>query len=136
MTNIFRQAGEDCVLWLMHYCEVEARLHHSEGHGSCYSMSHPLRRAQVTHMLRLASEQLEKARKEWLEREKKQTLQLEAIRRMREKKQGTIKYVRAELERLSHRAAVAVEAIHGGSEDLADPEIYIDNVKKADDGTA
>ena len=46
-TNIFRQSGEDCVFGVFHYCEVEARLQHGEGHGACYSMSHPHRKAQV-----------------------------------------------------------------------------------------
>ena len=31
--NTFRQSGDDCVWWVFHYAEVEARMEHGEGLG-------------------------------------------------------------------------------------------------------
>ena len=31
--DTFRQVGDDCAWWLMHYAEVEARMEHGEGLG-------------------------------------------------------------------------------------------------------
>ena len=61
-TNIFRQNGEDCVWWVCHYAEVEAREAHSEGLGACLAIGNALRKPQIRHCLKLASEQLEAAR--------------------------------------------------------------------------
>ena len=62
--------------------------------------------------MKLASEQLGGARAKWLEDEQKQLAQSEAVRMMVQKKIGHIAYVRAELERLRQRAALAAEVIH------------------------
>ena len=43
---------------------------------------------------------------------------------------GDIAYIRAELERLRQRAALAAEEIHKGAKDLADPEIFVEKKKK------
>ena len=43
---------------------------------------------------------------------------------------GNIAYIRAELERLRQRAALAAEEIHKGTKDLADPEIPVEKKKK------
>ena len=31
--DTFRQCGDDCVWWVLHYAEVEARMEHGEGLG-------------------------------------------------------------------------------------------------------
>ena len=31
--NTFRQSGDDCVWWVLHYAEVEAGMEHGEGLG-------------------------------------------------------------------------------------------------------
>ena len=49
--------------------------------------------------------------------------QAEAVRMMAQKKMGRVTYIRAELERLRQRAALAAEAIHAKPNPLADPEI-------------
>ena len=32
-SNTFRQSGDECTWWVLHYAEVEARMHHDEGLG-------------------------------------------------------------------------------------------------------
>ena len=39
---------------------------------------------------------------------------------------GNIAYIRAELERLRQRAALAAEEIRKGTKDFADPEIFVE----------
>ena len=68
--NCFKQAGNDCVWWVLHYAEVEARMEHGEGLGACLSMGHGLRKLQIKHTLKLASQQLETTRSKWLQDEK------------------------------------------------------------------
>ena len=58
--------------------EVEARVEHDEGLGVCLSIGHPLRKQQIWHCLKLASDQLEAARARWLQEEQKQLAQAEA----------------------------------------------------------
>ena len=128
--NTFRQSGDDCTWWVLHYVEVEARLQHDEGLGACPSIGHALRKQQLRHCLKLATEQLGAARAKWLMDEQKQMAQAEAVRMMVQRKIGHIEYVRAELERLRQRAALAAEEIHAGTKDLADPEISVENKKK------
>ena len=69
-TNCFRQTGNDCVWWVLHYVEVEARMEHGEGQGTCLSIGHNMRNVHIKQRLRLASQQLEAARLKWLEEEK------------------------------------------------------------------
>ena len=128
--NTFRQSGDDCTWWVLHYAELEARLQHSEGGGSCWAIGNALRKQQLRHCLQLATNQLGAARNKWLEDEEKQLAQAEAVRMMVKQKIGHIAYVRAELERLRQRAALAAEEIHKGTKDLADPEISVENKKK------
>ena len=81
-TNIFRQSGDDCTWWVLHYAEVEAREHHGEGQGACLSLKHEERKPQLQRCLKLASQQLEAARNTWLQKEQKEMAQTEAMRRM------------------------------------------------------
>ena len=67
--NTFKQTGDDCAYWVMHYAEVEARMAHGEGLGACLSPGHWRRKPQINHQLRLASQQLEAARAKWLQEE-------------------------------------------------------------------
>ena len=61
ISNCFRQCGDDCTWWVLHYCELEARLQHGEQPaGACFAIGNPLRKQQLRHLLKLASEQLEK----------------------------------------------------------------------------
>ena len=113
-----------------HYAEVEARLQHDEGEGACYAIGNVLRKQQLRHCLKLATDQLEAARAKWLLEEKIQMAKAEAVRKMVQEKMGHIAYVRAELSRLRQRAALAAEEIHKGTKDLADPEISVENKKK------
>ena len=80
--NTFRQSGDDCVWWVLHYAEVEARMEHGEGLGACLSIGHGLRKQQIKHCLKLASQQLEAARAKWLQEEQKELAQAEAVRKM------------------------------------------------------
>ena len=80
--NTFRQSGDDCVWWVFHYAEVEARVEHGEGLGACLSIGHGLRKQQIKHCLKLASQQLEAARAKWLQEEQKELAQAEAVRKM------------------------------------------------------
>ena len=130
-SNIFSQCGDDCTYWVLHYCEVEARRHHREGGGACFAIGNPLRKPQLRHQLQLASKQLEEARKKWLDNELKERAKNESVRKMVETRMGRTEYVRLELERLRRRALVAAEELHTGSEDLADPEVAVENKKKA-----
>ena len=82
--NTFRQSGDDCVWWVLHYVEVEARMEHGEGLGACLSMGHGLRKQHIKHALKLASQQLEAAISKWLQDEK-QLNQAEAVRMMVQK---------------------------------------------------
>ena len=91
---------------------------------------HALRKSQLRHQIKLATDQLQAARTKWLTEEQKQQAQAEAVRKHMQKKMGRIAYVRAELERLRQRAALAAEEIHKGTKDLADPEISVENKKK------
>ena len=76
----------------MHYAENEARMWHGEGPGACLSIdSKGLRKQQITHCLKLASDQLEGARNKWLEEEEKQSMAAEAVRVMQQKKDGTLR---------------------------------------------
>ena len=61
-TNIFRQVGDECVWWVLHYAEVEARESHSEGLGACWAIGNALRKLQITQCLSPASQQLEAER--------------------------------------------------------------------------
>ena len=67
-TNTFRQVADDCVWWVCHYAEVEAREAHCEGLGACFAIGNALRKPQIRQCLKLASEQLEAARTKWLRR--------------------------------------------------------------------
>ena len=89
--NTFRQSGDDCTWWVLHYAEVEARLQHDEGLGACLSIGHALRKQQLRHCLKLASEQLGAARAKWLQDEQKQLAQAEAVRMMVPKRWGTLR---------------------------------------------
>ena len=60
--NCFKQAGNDCVWWVLHYAEVEARMEHGEGLGACLSIGHGLRKQHIKQRLKLAAQQLEGAR--------------------------------------------------------------------------
>ena len=73
--------------------------------------------------MKLASEQLGATRAKWLHDEQKQWMQAEAVMMFGQKQMGHSAYVRAELERMRQRAALAAEEIHKGTKDLADPEI-------------
>ena len=73
-TNTFRQVGEDCVWWVIHYAEVEAREEHSEGLGACRAIGNELRKPQIKHCLKLACEQLEVARVRWLQEQEKKSI--------------------------------------------------------------
>ena len=128
--NTFRQSGDDCVWWVFHYAEVEARMQHGEGGGACLSIGHGLRKQQIKDCLKRATEQLEAARAKWLVEVQKQLAQTEAVRMMVQKKMGNIAYIRRELDRLRQRAAVAAQEINKGTKDLADPEIFVENKKK------
>ena len=44
---------------------------------------------------------------------------------------GNIAYIRAELERLRQRAALAAEEIHKGTNDMADLEIFVEKKKNS-----
>ena len=88
--NTFRQSGDDCVWWVLHYAENEARMRHGEGLGACLSIGHALRKQQIKHCLRLASEQLEAARAKWLQEEQRQLAAAEAVRMMARKRWGTL----------------------------------------------
>ena len=55
-TNAFRQSADDCGWWVLHYAEVEARLHHDEGLGACLSIGHAMRKPQLRHWLKRATE--------------------------------------------------------------------------------
>ena len=101
--------------------------------GACWSIGHALRKQQLRHCLKLASEQLGAARAKWLQDEQKQLAQAEAVRMLVKQKMGHIAYVRAELERLRQRAALAAEEIHKGTKDLADPEISVGKKKTSDE---
>ena len=79
-TNLFRQTGNDCTWWVLHYAEVEARAEHGEGEGTCLSIGHNMRKVHIKQKLRLASQQLEATRLKWLE-EEKQVIQSEALRK-------------------------------------------------------
>ena len=82
------QVGDDCAWWLMHYAEVEARMEHGEGLGACLTPGHWMRKPQIKHQLRLASQQLEAARAKWLQDEEMQIAQTEAVRKMIQKQMG------------------------------------------------
>ena len=131
--NAFRQSGDDSAWWVLHYAEVEARQHHGEGLGACMSMGNAMRKLQLKRCLKLASDQLEAARKKWKQDEEKQQAQAEALTSMVQKKVGRIHYVRVELNRLSQRAALAAEEIHKGTKDLADPEISVEKNKTSEE---
>ena len=60
ISNCFRQCGDDCTWWVLHYCELEARLQHGETGGACFAIGNPLRKQQLKHLLKMASDQLEK----------------------------------------------------------------------------
>ena len=97
-TNIFRQSGDDCTWWVLHYAEVEARLQHDEGLGACLSIGHALRKQQLRHCLKLASEQLGAARDTWLQDEQKQMAQAEAVRSMlREKVRDLVIFMKHQI---------------------------------------
>ena len=128
--NVFRQGGDDCTWWVLHYIEVETRRHHGEGDGACFAIGNAQRKPQLRHQIKLATDQLQAARLKWLAQEKRDQAMVEAVRRNMQKRMGRIKYARAELERLRQRATIAAEEIHSGSKDLEDPEIYVDNKKK------
>ena len=128
--NVFRQGGDDCTWWVLHYIEVETRRHHGEGDGACLAIGNALRKSQLRHQIKLATDQLQAARLKWLTQEQKEQAMAEAVRKNMQKKMGRIEYVRAELERLRQRATIAAEEIHSGSKDLDDPEISVDNKKK------
>ena len=128
--NVFRQGGDDCTWWVLHYIEVETRRHHGEGDGACFAIGNAQRKPQLRHQIKLATDQLQAARLKWLAQEKRDQAMVEAVRRNMQKRMGRIKYARTELERLRQRATIAAEEIHSGSKDLEDPEIYVDNKKK------
>ena len=130
--NTFRQSGDDCTWWVLHYAEVEAREHHGEGQGACLSLKHEERKPQLKRCLKLASQQLEAARNTWLQKEQKEMAQTEAMRRMVQKRIGHKAYVRAELEKMRQRAALAAEVIHKGTKDLAEPEISVEKKKQSE----
>ena len=58
-----------------------------------------------------------------MEDEEKQKVQTEAVSKMIQKQMGRITYIREELKRLRHRAAVAADELHQSTENLADPEV-------------
>ena len=128
--NVFRQGGDDCTWWVLHYIEVETRRHHGEGDGACFAIGNALRKPQLRDQIKRGTDQLEAARLKWLTQEQKDQAMAEAVRKTMQKKMGRIEYVRAELSRLRQRATIAAEEVHSGSKDLDDPEIYIDNRKK------
>ena len=125
-TNTFRQVGEDCVWWVLHYAEVEARAEHAEGLGVCRAIGHELRKPQIRQCLKLGCEQLEAARVKWLHEQQRTEAQAEAVRKMVEKKRGLIQFCRDELDRLKRRAAVAAEALLKGAKNLPDPEVHVE----------
>ena len=43
-TNTFRQVADDCVWWVCHYAEVEAREAHCEGLGACFAIGNAYRK--------------------------------------------------------------------------------------------
>ena len=130
-SNIFRQTGDDCVWWVLHYAEVEARMEHGEGLGACLSIGHPLRKPQIRICLQKSTQQLEDARDKWLKQEEMHRTQAEAVRKLAEKKMGNIVHTRAELEKLRQRAAAAAEEMHRGSRDLSDPEVTVGRKKSS-----
>ena len=67
-TNTFRQVGDECVWWVIHYAEVEAREAHGEGLGACFAIGNALRKPQIRQCLKQGSERLEAARTEWMRR--------------------------------------------------------------------
>ena len=87
--NTFRQSGDDCVWWVLHYAEVEARMEHGEGLGACLSIGHPLRKPQIRICLQKSTQQLEDARDKWLKQEQLQLAQAEAVRKLAEKRWET-----------------------------------------------
>ena len=87
---------------------------------------------QTKHCLKLASQQLEAARAKWLQDEEMQQAQAEAVRKMTQKQIGRMTYIREELKRLRHRAAMAAEELHQSTENLADPEVLAN--KKGTEG--
>ena len=114
----------------MHYAEVEARREHGEGLGACLTPGHWMRTPQIQHQLRLASQQIEAARAKWLQDEEMQQAQAEAVRKMTQKQIGRMTYIREELKRLRHRAAMAAEELHQSTENLADPEVLANKKNK------
>ena len=55
-TNTFRQAGEDCAWWVLHYAEVEARKAHFEFLGDCLAIGNALRKPHIRQCLKAARE--------------------------------------------------------------------------------
>ena len=100
--------------------------------GACLSPGHWRRKPQINHQLRLASQQLEAARAKWLEDEEKQKVQTEAVSKLIEIQMGRITYIREELKRLRHRAAMAAEELHQSTENLADPEVLANKKNKGE----
>ena len=87
-TNIFRQVGDDCGWWVLHYAEVEARNAEGEGLGACLAIGNALRKPQIRACLQQATVQLEAARVKWLQEEQREKEQAEAVRKLVEKKKG------------------------------------------------
>ena len=92
-TNTFRQAGEDCAWWVLHYAEVEARDAHSEGPGACLAIGNALRKPQIRQCLKAGCEQQEAARVKWLQEQEKAEAQAEAVRKIAEKSRGSFNSV-------------------------------------------
>ena len=65
-----------------------------------------------------------------MEDEEKQKVQTEAVSKMIQKQMGRIYYIREELKRLRHRAAMAAEELHQSTENLADPEVLANKKDK------
>ena len=82
-----------------------------------------MRKQQLKHHLKLASQQLEAARDKWLQEEHMQQAQAEAVRNMTQKQIGRMTCIREELKRLRQRAALAADEIHQGTNNLAGPEV-------------
>ena len=132
-TNTFRQVADDCVWWVCHYAEVEAREAHGEGLGACFAIGNALRKPQIRQCLKLASDQLEAARLKWLEQEQMDELQRESVRKMLEIQRGRMQFCRDEVERLRTRAAMAARALLSGTKDLPDPEVIVLSKKASND---
>ena len=76
-TGFFRQVGDECAWWVLHYAEVEARESDNESLGACWTIGTWKRKHQITLCLSHASQQLEAERLRWLAAGEKEEAQLQ-----------------------------------------------------------